>query len=612
MPLLVSGKNEALRIALPILLIAGMAVAVGIRLTMLHLDLVANKPKAPGYVFHRVTQGIRGSIYSSTGVPLAKTMTVWDYYVDAKAASQNPFNPKKPVDPAKRMDNIRRVSETLGISLAKVMDAFARVGNRHVYLTRSDDNEAHAVLFPTDPKLRKKRIYGLIAEEKQVRVYPQGRCASQVLGYVSKDPTNSVGTAGLELKYERYLKGTPGEIHGTKDANGNEERILRDLDVTARPGCDIHLTIDNNIQYEVEKILAEGIASNRAEKGWAIVLSVKTGAILAMASYPDYEPENYNRFNSNKACYRNCTIDELYEPGSVMKTITACAVLNEGMVKPETVISTARNDDRYYRLPSDSHRMEPFLTVTEALVHSSNVVFGKLGVDLGPTRLCRYMTDFGLGRKVGIELPGEIRGIIPNPAKWDKVKWSRAPIGQGIAVTALQLAAAYACIGNDGELLKPYLVERVVQADGDVVYQHERQAVKQVIDPEVARKVRSMMLGVAKKGGTARRAAIPGYTVAGKTGTAQMREGKGYSSTNYNASFIGIVPATRPEIVVLVTYQKPFYCRSFKVHEETGIPLYNHQGGVCAAPVFRRIASMALRYLAVEPDIPEEIPDEIE
>ena len=608
--MLVSGKNEAFRVALPILLILGMAIAVGARLTMLHLDLVTNKPKTPGYVFHRITQGTRGSIYSSTGVPLAKTMTIWDYYIDAKAASQDPVNPKKAIDPAKRMANIKRISETLGIPLMKVMDAFARVGNRHVRLTTSDDSDAHDVLFPSDPKLRKKRIYGLIAEEKQVRVYPQGRCASQILGFVSKDPTNSVGSAGLEQKYERYLKGTPGEIHGTKDANGNEERILRDLDIMAKPGCDIYLTIDNNIQYEVEKILAEGIKSNRAEKGWAVVLSVKTGAILAMASYPDYEPENYNKFD--KECKRNLLISENYEPGSVMKTITACAALNERIATPETSISTDRNVGDYYRLPTDSHRMDPMLTVTEALVHSCNVVFGKLGVDLGPTRLHRYMTSMGLGRKTGIELPGEEGGIVPNPAKWDKVKWSRAPIGQGVSVTALQLASAYSCIGNDGELLKPYLVEKVVQADGDVIFEHKKNVVGQILRPEVARQVRTMMLGVAKKGGTARRAAIPGYTVAGKTGTAQMKEGKGYSSTNYNASFIGIVPASQPEIVVLVTFQKPFYCRSFKLHEETGMPLYNHQGGVCAAPVFKKIASMALRYLAVEPDIPEEIPEEIE
>ena len=250
------------------------------------------------------------------------------------------------------------------------------------------------------------------------------------------------------------------------------------------------------------------------------------------------------------------------------------------------------------------------MSVREALVHSSNIVFGKLGYDLGPHKLWDYMTQFGLGRKSGIKLPGEETGIIPNWQRWDKVKWSRAPIGQGIAVTALQLAAAYAAIGNDGELLRPYLVEKVVDHDGEEVYRHHREVLGHPITPSVAQKVRDMMTGVAKKGGTAKRAAVPGYTVAGKTGTAQMKEGRGYSSTNYNASFIGIVPATQPEIVILVTYQKPFYCRSRATSEAEGVPIFNHQGGICAAPTFRDIAQVVLRYLEVPPDIPEDIPEE--
>ena len=599
-----AGRNEIIRFALPIACLGVWVVGLAVRLVYLHCDLVTSKPAVPKYDFERVIQGQRGSIISSSGVTLAKTTSVWEYHLDPVEATKDPINPKRPISATRRMEKMKMVSDNLGIPLSKVMDAYARLGNRYQLLARSADQGVHDVIAASTNHLHEIKI-----EEKQVRVYPQGHRLSHVLGFVSKDPMNSVGGAGLELRYERLLKGTPGQIHGKRTAVGGEVRGRRELDVDASPGCDVYITIDPNVQYEVEKALAAGIKRHRAECAWAVVLQVKTGAVLAMASLPDYDPENYNKYSDDAKINR--VISECYEPGSVMKTITACAVLNEGRCTPDSLISTAKNDPDYYRLPGDAgHKWEEYMSVREALVHSSNIVFGKLGYDLGPHKLWDYMTQFGLGRKSGIELPGEETGIIPNWQRWDKVKWSRAPIGQGIAVTALQLAAAYAAIGNDGELLRPYLVEKVVDHDGEEVYRHHREVLGHPITPSVAQKVRDMMTGVAKKGGTAKRAAVPGYTVAGKTGTAQMKEGRGYSSTNYNASFIGIVPATQPEIVILVTYQKPFYCRSRATSEAEGVPIFNHQGGICAAPTFRDIAQVVLRYLEVPPDIPEDIPEE--
>ncbi|MGN0846915.1 MAG: peptidoglycan D,D-transpeptidase FtsI family protein [Kiritimatiellia bacterium] len=601
-----SGHADNIRYSLPIIALGCGAVGLVVRLVYLHFNLIAAMPPPPKYGFSRYTQGQRGSILSSTGATFAKTKTVWEYRLDPSVAMKDPRNPRKPITPEKRMEKMRLVSDTLGVPLPKVMDAYARVGNRYQLLAVSDDQAAHDVIAAYMNHLNEIKIV-----EKQVRVYPQGNRLSHVLGFVSKDPTNAVGAAGIELRYERFLKGTPGAVHGTKDAIGREERSRRDLDIDASPGRDVYLTIDGNVQFETERALREGIARHKAERAWAIVMSVKTGAILAMASLPDYSPEEFNR--SSEAVKVNRCISECYEPGSVMKTITACAVLNEGMYGPDSMINTARNDPNYYRLPGDAgHKWEEFMSVREALVHSSNIVFGKLGFDLGPHKLYDYMTQFGLGHKSGIELPGEETGIIPNWQKWDKVKWSRAPIGHGIAVTAIQMAAAYAAIGNDGELLRPYIVEKVVQADGEVIYQHQREVVGHPITAAVARKTLDMMTGVAKKGGTAKRAAVPGYTVAGKTGTGQMKEGRGYSMTNFNASFIGVVPATRPEIVILVTYQKPLYCRSRATAEATGVPLFNHQGGMCAAPTFSQIAWLVLRYLAIAPDLPDEVPDEEE
>ncbi len=604
-----TGTNENLRFYAPAVILVASAICVGVRLVLLHLSLVTAHAKQADYGFTRNSQGCRGSIYCMNGKEvLAQTKTVWDYHVDAQAAMRDPLNPKKQISAKARREKMQMLADILQIPLLRVMDAYAtrdpnnpRKMARYVKLATSDDDGIHAVLSnPTN------NFSELAITERQVRVYPQGRRLSHVIGFVINDPTNRVGSAGIELRYERWLKGTPGTVRGTRIATGGEARVRREIDVDARPGNDVYLTIDPNIQYEVEQALAEGVASNKAERAWAIVLSVKTGAVLALANLPDYDPA---RYYASPGAYFNGAISENYEPGSVMKTITACAVLNEKIAGPDTLISTARNDPNYYRLPGDgSHQWEERMSVRDSLVHSSNIVFGKLGVNLGPKRLWTYMTAFGFGRKTGIELPGEETGIIPNWNSWDKVKWSRAPIGQGVAVTAIQLASAYAAIGNDGELLRPYLVQKVVSPDGAVLYEHAgKEVLGQPITSATARKVREMMLGVAKKGGTARRAAVKGYSVAGKTGTAQMKEGRGYSQTAYNASFIGIVPASRPEIVILVTYQKPAYCRSFKSAQETGLPLYNHQGGVCAAPTFSRIATSVLRYMAVAPDIPEEI-----
>ncbi len=597
-------RGEKIRFWLPVVLLGVCLVGLAVRLGLLHCGY-GGVEKEPTYKITRNTVALRGSIYSSTGVPYARTKVVWEYGVDPKAGNEDPVHPGRRVKPEVRWANITNLAESLNLPRTQVMDAYAeyaRRGRRYVLLTTNEDESVHA---------RLSKIHELSVSEKIVRVYPQGRDLSQVIGCLSRDVTNAVGVAGVEQRYERYLKGAPGLVMGMKDAHGRELRILRESSAEPRPGNDVHLTIDHNIQHEVERILLEGRLYHQAERVWAIVMDVKTGAVLAMASMPDYDPGNFTKFTLEQR--KNYAIAQIYEPGSVMKTITACAAINDGAVTPDTVKSTDRSDPRYYRLPTDSHRMDDLMTVRAALVHSCNVVFGKIGYDLGPRRLRSYMENFGFGKKTGIELPGEERGILPELKDWDKLKQSRAPIGQGVAVTAIQMAAAYACIANDGELLRPYIVERIVQHDdpSTVVYQHERQVVGHPIRPDTARKVRAMMLGVAKKGGTARRAAVPGYTVAGKTGTAQIAKPRGgYYDDQFNASFIGIVPATRPRVVILVTYHKPFTCRRRDTSEARGIPIFNHQGGVCAGPTFSSIAKYVLSYLAVEPDVPDEVPED--
>ena len=599
-----SGWKEKVHFWLPFAVLALGACGLCVRLVMLHLDLITTKPPPNKYTFTRDVLALRGPICGAAGpdYPLACSVKIWEYRLDPKAINLKRKSFVDKTKPFTYSEAAKIIAEQLDLPVGKVLDAYARrgAGSRNTLLATSMDSASNKILAPKAADL------GLKIEEKNIRRYPQGKRLSHVLGFVTLDPNASVGNAGIEMRYETLLKGRPGRVKGTRTAIGREVRIRRGVDVDPQTGCTVQLTIDHNIQYEVEKALAAGVASNGAQSAWCVVLNAKSGAVLAMAVLPDFEPEHFNKYPTNDL--RNCAISINYEPGSVMKCITACAALNERIAGPDTLVNTAHNDPRYYRLPTDhGHKWDAFMTVRDAIVHSSNIVFGKLGVDLGPKRLHRYMAEFGFGQKTGIQLPGEERGELPPAEKWDKVKWSRAPIGQGVSVTGIQLAAAYGAIANDGELLRPYIVESVTDADGQVIEHHEKEVVGHPCRPEVAREVRKMMLGVAKKGGTARRAAVRGYSVAGKTGTAQIAyPGSGYSGTDYHASFVGIIPASRPEVVILVTYRKPAFCRRRGERYE----IFNHQGGTCAAPTFRQIAQYTMRYLEVEPDIPDEIPEE--
>lgn len=320
-----------------------------------------------------------------------------------------------------------------------------------------------------------------------------------------------------------------------------------------------------------------------------------TGAILALASRPDFDPLAFGR--APDAAKVNRVTNFTYEPGSVMKVITVAGAIDMGLVRADTKYPTNRNDERYYRLPGDgSHVWEPMMTVGDAVVHSSNIVVGKIGSDMGPKNLWTYMTRFGFGAKTGIELPGEEFGILPPWQKWDKVKWSRAPIGHGVSVTAIQMCSAYQAIANNGLRMKPYIVEKIVDYRGEEIYRRTPTPAGRPIKESTAREMRKIMLGVASPAGTARRAAIRGYSVAGKTGTAQKVVDGHYSDSLFRATFCGMVPASDPKLVILVTLDFDEK-RKF------------HQGGNSSGPVFRRIAIGALRYLMIPPDRPEELAD---
>lgn len=576
---------ERLRFWIPIFCLAVLSVRVGYFLFKAHISPTVASQK---YDFVRQLPGRRGSIFDASGKLLAKSVSIWEYHLDPVSLT-NRVVKRKGEPPRPREAIVKTIANALKLNyrdVLKMANSPKRRGWRSQFLARSSDPVAHEII--TNSLL----VAGVAIDDKWIRQYPNHRRMSHVLGSINAE---YVGSSGIEQKYNSYLTGTPGQICGIKDAKGHEVYDRRKVEVAPIPGADIYLTLDGNLQYEVETALIDGIEQFGAGSGWCIVMNAKSAAILALASFPDYDPVLFGRTDDDAKINRACAYT--YEPGSVMKVITAAAGFDCGLVKPDTMYNTNRHDERYYRLPGDgSHVWDEQMSIGDAVVHSSNIVIGKLGVDLGPERLWNYMSAFGFGKKTNVELPGEEAGILPFWKRWDKVKWSRAPIGQGVAVTAIQLISAYQAIANNGLRLRPHLVSKIVASDGTHLYRHSNEPLGRPIRPETAAMLREVMKGVASSAGTAHRAAIRGYSVAGKTGTAQKQNpnGKGYSDHLFRATFCGMVPASKPEVVILVTLD---FNQRAKFH----------QGGNSAGPVFRRVATAALRYLMIPPDKPEEI-----
>ena len=580
-------RGENWRFWLPVLALSLFSAYSTFRLVQAHLDPEVD---APNYVFSRQLLAHRGSIYSAQGreYPFVKSVPFWEYHLDPVALTNAVVRPKGEKIPRTRNAILKTIADALHLDYRRVLKMADDTKRRYQFLALSSDPDAHRTL--ADSRL----VAGIAIADQQVRQYLHGRRLAHVLGSVNAE---GCGSAGLEQRFNRELTGMPGTIQGMRDARGRELYDKRKISIDPIPGADLYLTVDHNIQSKAEESLKWGLAEYGAGSGWCIVMDSRTGAILAMASQPDFEPIGFGR--ATDAAKMNRAIGMVYEPGSVMKVITVSAAIDAGFVRPDSVYRTNRDDPKYYKLPGDgSHKWEPTMTVKDAIVHSSNIVIGKLGVDFGPLRLYDAMKRFGFGEKTGIDLPGEQYGILPNPRKrmWDKASQSRAAIGQFVAVTPIQLISAYQAIANDGLRMRPYLVERVVEPNGAEVLRHDPEPLGRPISAKTARTMREVMLDVASSKGTARRAAIKGYSVAGKTGTAQKALNGRYQDGLYRASFCGIVPASDPRLVVLVTLD-------FDAKTKF------HQGGNSAGPVFKRVATSALRYLMIPPDRPDELLD---
>lgn len=497
----------------------------------------------------------RGTIYDRQGVELAVGEDATTVYA----------NPRQVRDP-RGVSAV--VARDLGLDPDVVYGALSDRSRGFVYVARKVDPKAAK-------RLAARGIGGLGFLPEERRVYPQGRIAAAVLGYVG---TDNEGLAGIELEYEEQLAGRPGEETVVRDPFG------RLLDVAAaspaRQGRDLTLTIDHRLQAHVEDVLRRTRAAWSAKAATAIVLDIRTGAALAMAVAPGFNANRFPDLPSGRV--RNRAITDVFEPGSTFKVVTVAAVLDDRIVQPGSSFSLAPEiqvADRVIHELED--RETERLTVSEILVRSSNIGAITLALALGEDRLAWWIERFGLGQPTGIDFPGEASGIVLPRERWTGATIGNVPLGQGIAVTPIQLASIYAAIANGGTWVEPHLVERV---EGGTRFEPEK---RQLVVRRTARQLARMMAGVVSEG-TGTQAQVPGYTVAGKTGTAAKPDASGgYSDSRYVASFVGFAPASAPRIAVLVLVDEP----------KSGI-----LGGTVAAPAFAEIAGFALRYLDVPPD----------
>jgi len=414
------------------------------------------------------------------------------------------------------------------------------------------------------------------------RFYPHGGAAAHVLGSAGVD---MLGLDGIELSYEEDLRALPRMLDIERDALGRE--ILTEGGITdprVLDGARVQLTLDTALQTIAERALEEGVRQARARAGIAIVLEPSTGEVLALANCPGFDPNE--RPAANLSRRRNRAVSDFYEPGSTFKPLLVAAALEDGVVRPDEIVFCENGQMPIGGWVVHDHGRHAWLTVSEIIQVSSNIGAAKIGERLGRERFHDFLARFGLGQPTGIDLPGEVGGMLRGARDWSRATLATVSFGQGVAMTPLQMARAYAAIANGGLLLTPYVGARAVGSDGGVLWEHRPTVVRRVMRPETAAAVTAMLEGVLEEGGTGTLARVDGFRVAGKTGTAQkVEEGSGrYSPTARIASFVGFLPAQAPRVVILTLVDEP----------ET-----SPYGGIVAAPIFRAIAAGAMERLGL-------------
>lgn len=508
----------------------------------------------------------RGIIYDRNGSPLAISVSADSVYA---VPSQ-----------VRRSNQLEEIAEALAEVLELNKEDVIEKLNKRIafeWIKRRIPDEKIKQLKELD-------LPGINFVEENQRYYPKGKLAAHILGFAGID---NQGLNGVELTFDKELRGASGKIMIEYDAGGREIPNAMHQYIPPIDGNSIYLTIDETIQYVVEREIDQMMKIKQAKKAAVLVMDVKTGDILGMASRPVFDPNNYAEYD--QGTWRNFALTDAYEPGSTFKPVVAAGAMEENIVK-----ATDRfYDPGYIKVGKETikcwsrtpHGSQSFI---EGVQNSCNPVFVTVGLRMGKDNFYKYLNGFGFGAKTGIDLPGEATGILVPRSRTKDIDLATMSIGQANAVTPIQLVRAVAAIANDGWLMKPQLVKEIRDFEGKLVRELEPEPIRQVISQQTSKELRDILESVVTEG-TGRNAYLEGYKVAGKTGTAQkILPGGGYSSSEYIASFVGFAPADEPRIAVLVVVDAP-----------QGV----YYGGQVAAPVFKNVILDSLRYLEVPPEL---------
>ena len=497
----------------------------------------------------------RGKIYDRNGVVLASNIparAIWVIPEEVKmtAAQEN------------------QLSKLLEISVAEIRKKVARDDKRFVYLRRQVPQEIA-------DQIKEMKIPGVYSQKEVKRDYPQAAVFAHLTGFTNIE---GEGQEGLEAVYDKEIQGQPGARKVLRDRLGN---VIEDEGVMteAHPGKDVYLSLDARVQYIVHTALRDAVDYHRAKSASAMVIDTRTGEILALSNYPSYDPNM--RKNMDRDLIRNRAVTDIFEPGSTLKPFTVALALEKGKIKPQTMIATGGGKMTIGDATiSDSHA-NGTLTVQQVIQKSSNIGTSKIAFMLEPKEMWDNFTVLGFGKPYKIGFPGVAAGLLRPYKNWQPIEQATMSYGHGIAISLLQLTHAYTVFARDGEIIDLTLIKR----DSPDPVPGQR-----IFSAETAKEMRTMMHMATEPGGTAPRAQVIGYTVAGKTGTAYKVEGNGYNKNKYVATFAGLAPVSDPRIVVAVMVDDP--------------AANGHYGGVVAAPIFSQIVSETLRTLSVTPDAP--------
>jgi cell division protein FtsI (penicillin-binding protein 3) len=559
-------RKTRLRLMLLALTISLWALVVGIRLV--HLQVLGREFfEQQGTRQSERTLNLfprRGPILDREGRPLAVSVDAESLY----AVPQDVTDPRA---------TAAALARALSLDAAGRRDIEARLRRRSafVWIERKLDPL-------TARRVRELSLEGIGFLAEHRRYYPQRELAAHVLGYVGVDNT---GMGGIEYGLESQIRGRAAKVVVSTDAR---RRPVAQTERPSTDGATVVLALDEAIQHVAERELERTVLETQSGSGMVIVVEPYSGEVLALAGRPTFNPNRYNAYPS--ARWRNRAVSDVFEPGSIFKIVTAAAAIQENVVSPGEVLDCGNGRIEVAGTVINDHAVFDRLTFVQAVVRSSDIGMIRVAQRLGRDNFARYVRDFGFGAATGVELPGESAGLLRPTARWSALSLPSMSFGQEIGVTGLQIAMAAAAIANGGYLMKPIVVKRVEDAEGRVVKETKPLVVRRVLQPETVEVLSDILRAVVREG-TGQAAAVAGYAVAGKTGTAQKVDASGhYSMVDHVASFVGFVPVTRPALVILTSLDTPRGPRN--------------QGGDVAAPLFARVAEDALRVLAIPPDDP--------